>query len=76
MLPQHKSGSLAGGRARTESTTTAESNSSWRDTLSMDSFKASHREMQETLQALQRARAEDHVVLDRLCKHLMGPLDV
>jgi hypothetical protein len=42
----------------------------------MDYFEASLWEMQETLQALQRARAEDHAVLDRLCKHLMGPLDI
>ena len=25
---------------------------------------------------IQRARAEDHAVLDRLCEHLIGPLDV
>jgi hypothetical protein len=42
----------------------------------MDYFEASLRETQETLQALQRARVEDCVILEWLCEHLMGPLDV
>jgi hypothetical protein len=42
----------------------------------MDRFEASLRETQETLQALQRAKTEDRAILDRLCEHLMGPLDV
>jgi primosomal protein N'' len=42
----------------------------------MDCFEASLRETQETLLALQRARADDHAILDWLCEHLMGPLDV
>jgi hypothetical protein len=42
----------------------------------MDRFEASLRETWETLHALQRARAEDHAVLDRLCEHLIRPLDV
>ena len=34
------------------------------------------RQTQQTLQAIQEARAEDGDVLDRLYEHLMGPLDV
>jgi hypothetical protein len=49
----------------------------------LDHFEASFRETrealqqtQQTLQAMQQARVEDFAVLDRLCEHLMGPLDV
>jgi hypothetical protein len=49
----------------------------------LDRFKASLRETQEalqqiqqTLQVMQQARAEDRAVLDRLCEHLMRPLDI
>jgi primosomal protein N'' len=31
---------------------------------------------QQTLKVMQQARAEDLAILDWLCEHLMGPLDV
>ena len=49
----------------------------------LDCFETSLRETrealhqtQQTLQAIQEVRAEDRAILDRLCKHLMGPIDV
>jgi hypothetical protein len=41
-----------------------------------DIVRQTREDLQQALQALQRARADDHAVLDRLCEHLMGPLDV
>jgi hypothetical protein len=41
-----------------------------------DTVRQTQKDLQQALQALQRARVDDHAILDRLCKHLMGPLDV
>jgi hypothetical protein len=41
-----------------------------------DTVRQTREDLQQALQALQRARANDRAVLDRLCEHLMGPLDV
>jgi hypothetical protein len=40
-----------------------------------DTVRQTREDLQQALQALQRARADDRAVLDRLCKHLMRPLD-
>jgi hypothetical protein len=41
-----------------------------------DTVRQTRVDLQQALQALQRARADDRAVLDRLCEHLMGSLDV
>jgi hypothetical protein len=41
-----------------------------------DTVQQTWEDLQRALQALERARADDRAVLDRLCDHLMGPLDV
>jgi hypothetical protein len=41
-----------------------------------DTVRQTQEDLQQALQALERARADDRAVLDRLCDHLMGPLDV
>jgi hypothetical protein len=41
-----------------------------------DTVRQTREDLQWALQALERARADDRAVLDGLCDHLMGPLDV